>query len=191
MMNDKLVTIQQLLNAPKNLTNSFGGYKYRSAEGILEAVKPLLKEHKLSLTLTDTAVLKGEWHYIKATAILTDNEGNTMKTNAYAREQDIKKGMDSAQVTGAASSYARKYALNGLFAIDDTKDPDTDEHQARTQPKQATPSFKQDVYAKFKEHNIDDSVIMSEIILKATGKRTVDSQDDAFAVIAELDKDKS
>lgn len=190
-MNDKLVTIQQLLNAPKNLTNSFGGYKYRSAEGILEAVKPLLKEHKLSLTLTDTAILKGEWHYIKATAILTDNEGNAMKTNAYAREQDIKKGMDSAQVTGAASSYARKYALNGLFAIDDTKDPDTDEHQARTQPKQATPSFKQDVYAKFKENNIDDSVIMSEIILKATGKRTVDNQDDAFAVIAELDKDKS
>ena len=128
----KLIHVQTKLNAPKSNYNSFGKYSYRSAEDILEAVKPLNAEQGLLLTLTDEPILTGEWHYIKATATITDgNESHTV--TAYARESENKKGMDASQVTGATSSYARKYALNGLYLIDDTKDADTDEYQNKTQ----------------------------------------------------------
>lgn len=121
----QLQEIQSELKAPKNQYNKFGGYKYRNAEDIMEAVKPLLKKHGCTLTVSDDIVLVGNRFYIKATATITDNEGTTsVSTTAFAREEETKKGMDAAQITGAASSYARKYALNGLFCIDDTKDAD-------------------------------------------------------------------
>lgn len=123
-MNDKLLKIQNKLKAPKNQINDFGGYNYRSCEDIFEAVKPLLEEEKLILRLTDELVNVGERYYIKATAILTDGN-ETIENVAYAREEESKKGMDGSQITGASSSYARKYALNGLFLIDDVKDSDT------------------------------------------------------------------
>lgn len=128
-MNDKLLKIQSELKAPKGQENTFAKYKYRSCEDILEAVKPLLKENKLTLILTDEVVNIGNHNYVKSTAILSekDNEA-TATTSAYAREAEVKKGMDDAQITGACSSYARKYALNGLFAIDDTKDADTQDN---------------------------------------------------------------
>ena len=134
--------IQVNLNAPKNQYNSFGGYKYRSCEDILSALKPLLKETGAILTIEDTLEQIGGRYYIKATAVLRFGDAS-ISTSAYAREPESKKGMDEAQITGATSSYARKYALNGLFAIDDTKDPDfLNTHgkeevvKKQTQPKQ-------------------------------------------------------
>lgn len=123
MINEILQSIQTGLKAPKGQFNSFGKYAYRSCEDILEAVKPLLAEHKATLTLSDDVVAVADRIYIKATAVITVGEESRAVT-AYAREEDAKKGMDASQVTGAASSYARKYALNGLFAIDDNKDSD-------------------------------------------------------------------
>ena len=120
----ELINIQQELKAPKNLFNKFGNYRYRSAESILEAVKPLLGKYKSTLTISDEVVAVGDRIYIKATATLTNGGGEQTQTTAYAREEETKKGMDASQITGTASSYARKYALNGLFAIDDTKDAD-------------------------------------------------------------------
>lgn len=122
----KLIEIQQKLKAPKGQYNSFGGYKYRSCEDILEAVKPLLDG--ALLTLSDEIVNIGDRYYIKATATIKD-ENEVVSVNAFARESLDKKGMDDSQITGTASSYARKYALNGLFLIDDTKDADTDEYK--------------------------------------------------------------
>lgn len=121
---EKLVEIQSELKAPKGQYNSFGKYNYRNSEDILEALKPLLKKQGLVILLSDEITLVGTRYYIKATATITDGE-NKISTTSYAREEESKKGMDGSQVTGAASSYARKYALNGLFAIDDTKDSDT------------------------------------------------------------------
>lgn len=139
-MDDATVTIQQALRAvqielkaPKGQHNKFGGYDFRSAEDILEAVKPVLDTHGLTLVMTDAIELIGDRYYVKATATVYDVRGNFIDTSAYAREAEDKKGMDSAQVTGATSSYARKYALNGLFAIDDAKDADSNEHRAQTQ----------------------------------------------------------
>jgi hypothetical protein len=126
----KLVKIQAELKAPKNQTNAFGKYKYRSAEDIVEAVKPILSKYGTALVITDEVVQVGDRIYVKATATLLDDTDNTISVSGWAREEEVKKGMDSAQITGSASSYARKYALNGLFAIDDTKDSDaTNNHQ--------------------------------------------------------------
>ena len=130
----KLTGVQCKLKAPKNQFNSFGKYHYRSCEDILEAAKPLLKEADLSLTLTDKIEFIGDRFYLVATAILSDGE-NEIITTAYAREEEAKKGMDGAQVTGAASSYARKYCLNGLFLIDDTKDGDSTNQGDKTPEK--------------------------------------------------------
>lgn len=126
VLSEKLIDIQTELKAPKNQYNSFGKYNYRSCEDILEAVKPLLKKHNCLLTIMDEVVQVGERYYLKATAILMDKSGRKEAT-AFAREADSRSGMDTSQVTGTASSYARKYALNALFLIDDTKDADTDE----------------------------------------------------------------
>lgn len=122
----RLAEIQRTLNAPKNQYNSFGKYKYRSCEDILEGVKPLL--NGLFLSVSDEIVLIGERYYVRATATITDGV-TSHSASAMAREASDKKGMDDAQVTGATSSYARKYCLNGLFGIDDSKDADTDEHK--------------------------------------------------------------
>lgn len=127
----KLAKVQLELKAPKSNFNKFGGFYYRSLEDILEAVKPLLDKHGLTLTISDEPVLIGDRFYIKATARISDGKEN-VEVTAYAREAAGKKGMDEAQVTGASSSYARKYCLNGLFLIDDTKDPDTDEYVEQT-----------------------------------------------------------
>lgn len=121
---EKIVAIQSELKAPKGQYNSFGKYNYRSCEDILEGVKPLLAKHGLVLTIQDGIELIGDRYYVKATATITDGK-ESVSTSAYARESLDKKGMDASQVTGATSSYARKYALNGLLCIDDTKDADT------------------------------------------------------------------
>lgn len=122
----KLMAVQSELKAPKGQYNKFGGYNYRSCEDILEAVKPLLNKHGLVLVLTDSVSEQGDRFYVRAEAILIDaDNGDEIKTNAYAREALTRKGMDDSQVTGSTSSYARKYALNGLFCIDDNKDADT------------------------------------------------------------------
>ena len=128
-----LMAVQAELKAPKGQHNSFGKYDYRSAEDIIEAVKPLLKENGLFLNMSDDIVLIGERYYIKSTVKVVDVvTGESVQTSALAREAAQKKGMDESQVTGTASSYARKYALNGLFAIDDTKDADTDQYKQQT-----------------------------------------------------------
>lgn len=127
-LTQKLLQIQSELKVPKGQYNSFGKYRYRSGEDILEAVKPVNAKYGLLLHLKDEPVLIGDWHYIKATATITDGK-DTLSVEAYARESLTKKGMDDSQITGTASSYARKYALNGLYLIDDTKDADTDEYQ--------------------------------------------------------------
>ena len=125
---EKLMNIQQELKAPKGQYNSFGKYKYRSCEDILESVKPLLEKYKVTIILSDKLEQIGERYYIRAKAILIDTESNnSIENTAYAREEETKKGMDGSQITGTSSSYARKYALNGLLLIDDTKDADTDE----------------------------------------------------------------
>lgn len=122
----KLTAVQVALKAPKSQFNDFGKYKYRKAEDILEAVKPLLKEHDCTIVCSDELLYIGERHYVKATATFFDNASEEcISTTAFAREELDKKGMDQSQVTGASSSYARKYALNGLLCIDDTQDSDT------------------------------------------------------------------
>ena len=122
---EKLIAIQSELKAPKSQYNNFGKYSYRNCEDILEALKPLLKEHKSTIYISDEIVTVLERFYVKATVTFIDAEtGEKITNTAYAREEESKKGMDGSQVTGASSSYARKYALNGMFAIDDTKDSD-------------------------------------------------------------------
>lgn len=210
---EKLMNIQQELKAPKGQFNKFGGYKYRSCEDILEEVKPLLAKYKTTLVISDELVVLGEStptvyteqyfdkdlkkentrtivtgnqrYYIKATAKLFDVETKeNIENTAYAREEENKKGMDGSQITGTASSYARKYALNGLFDIDDTKDADTDEYskttgQEQKEEKKATDgqigvlnklneTAKAKIYAKYKVGKIEDLTISqaSEIISK-------------------------
>ena len=134
----ELIAIQSELKAPKSQFNRFGGYKYRKAEDILEAVKPLLAKQKCTLIITDDVVLIGNRIYVKATATIKNEKGECETTNGWAREEETKKGMDGSQITGASSSYARKYALNGLFAIDDNADSDTTndvQHQTQQQAK--------------------------------------------------------
>lgn len=136
----KVIRVINELKAPKNLYNSFGKYHYRNAEGIMEAVKPLAAKYDLLPNVSDEIVLIGERYYVKATATITDGE-QEMKAYGYAREAEVKKGQDDSQITGAASSYARKYALNGLYLIDDTKDADTDEYKQQNdsaKPKKVT-----------------------------------------------------
>lgn len=135
----ELIAIQSELKAPKSQFNKFGGYKYRKAEDILEAVKPLLAKQKCTLIITDDVVLIGNRIYVKATATIKNEKGEFETTTGWAREEETKKGMDGSQITGASSSYARKYALNGLFAIDDNADSDTTndgQHQAAQQQTQ-------------------------------------------------------
>lgn len=143
---EKLSKVQTELKAPKGQYNSFGKYKYRSCEDILEAVKPLNAKHGVVLTVGDEVVEISNRFYVKATATLVDIESGEKVTNtALAREDDAKKGMDGSQITGTASSYARKYCLNGLFCIDDTKDADTDEyrHQQERKPQENKPQERQ------------------------------------------------
>lgn len=143
---EKLSKVQSELKAPKGQYNSFGKYKYRSCEDILEAVKPLNAKHGVVLTVGDEVVEISNRFYVKATATFVDIEsGEKIINTALAREDDSKKGMDGSQITGTASSYARKYCLNGLYCIDDTKDADTDEyrHQQERKPQESKPQERQ------------------------------------------------
>lgn len=145
----KLIDVQKELKAPKNQRNSFGNYNYRSCEDILEALKPVLSEHGATVFISDKPVVKENlFSYIEATATFVDTEsGDSVSVTAYAREAEMKKGMDPSQITGSASSYARKYALNGLFLIDDTRDADTDEHHNQTTGAKQKAFSKDDVTA--------------------------------------------
>jgi hypothetical protein len=146
----RLLEIQQKLKAPKDQYNSYGEYKYRSAEGILEAVKPLLKETNTVLTISDDLIQLGDRFYVKAIATIYDAETGKEIHHciAMAREAEIKKGMDSAQITGSTSSYARKYALNGLFCIDDVKDPDATNKHDKEEPQNNELSLEKTVCPK-------------------------------------------
>ena len=156
---EKLIKVQNELKAPKNQYNSFGGYSYRSCEDILESVKPLLKEQGLCLTITDTIVQWGNRFYVKATARLTDGEYE-IENEAFAREAESKTKMDDSQITGAASSYARKYALNGLFCIDDVKDADaTNKHGKEDEP---TPAEKAKATREANKQKVEDLVKTAE-----------------------------
>ena len=171
----KLIEVQNKLKAPKSQYNSFGKYNYRNAEDILEAVKPVLIEFGATLFIKDEIVLIGDRFYVKATTTFVDIEsGNTIEASALARESEEKKGMDSAQVTGATSSYARKYALNGLFLIDDTKDNDHDSmHQTDTK-KEEKPKYenkeKDEVIQKIISKIGNDSERKKKIIDMMNGK---------------------
>lgn len=193
----KLLEIQSELKAPKGQYNSFGRYKYRSCEDILEAVKPICKKYNTTLIISDEIVsvgdnnsklytenyydkdLKkenirniiagGQRYYIKATATIIDIEdGSVLSNTAYAREEETKKGMDGSQITGTASSYARKYALNGLFCIDDTKDADTDEFKEQTeQDKIIDKKLVEGLNMAIEKANIDEKAV--ELILSQYG----------------------
>ena len=140
---EKLVVIQSELKAPKGQRNNFGNYNYRSCEDILEAVKPHLKKHGLFLSITDELINVGNRYYVQATVLITDGV-DRWTTNGIAREEETKKGMDGSQITGASSSYARKYALNGMFGIDDAKDSDhTNQHDKPQTNIPSKPDLKQ------------------------------------------------
>ena len=175
-LQEALIAIQKKLKAPKDLYNKFGNYKYRSAESILEAVKPLLAENGVLLIITDELVMIGTRYYVKSTAMAQKN-GESMCGIGYAREDDSKKGMDGSQVTGASSSYARKYALNGLFLIDDTKDADTDEYrnqqESAAKPQQPKPSQPQtakqqpqQAQLQFKDFSEETELVAEQEMLK-------------------------
>ncbi len=150
-----LSKIQTELKAPKGQYNNFGKYKYRSLEDILEGVKHILKKYECAIILSDTIEMVGSRFYVKATAKLVDKDEHILAENtAYAREVETKKGMDLAQITGATSSYARKYALNGLLAIDDTKDADTQDNREQTDTKIDTKTAK-DIAGKIEILGID------------------------------------
>ena len=161
---EKLINIQKELKAPKNNYNDFGRYNYRSCEDILEAVKPICFEYRAVLILSDDILNVGQSNYVEATAILIniDNPVEMVSNKAEARESIDKKGMDDSQITGTASSYARKYALNGLFNIDDTKDADTNEYHNQITGNKKTNKNKDDLYiteeqkAKFKDLGITE-----------------------------------
>lgn len=157
-INAKLASIQTSIKAPKNLKNDYGNYKYRNAESILEAVKPYLTSLGLYLTLHDSIEQVGERYYVKATAKLTDIEtSESIEVSAYARESEKRSGMDDSQLTGSTSSYARKYALNGLFLLDDTKDADTNEYHEEVK--------------KSEEQKIEEiTAELKELYSKTTGK---------------------
>lgn len=185
----KLAIVQKNLNAPKGQYNKFGNYNYRSCEDIIEAVKPLCIENGLTLTISDQIKQVGERYYVEATATIYDAEGNKHSATASAREPNNKKGMDESQITGAASSYARKYALNGLFAIDDNKDADTNENHKETASKKTTYEMEQEqAFKKKRANQVADLVALAqqkdipmEKVHESFKKRgvTVETADDA------------
>lgn len=185
---EKLINIQKELKAPKNNYNDFGRYNYRSCEDILEAVKPICFEYRAVLILSDDILNVGQSNYVEATAILIniDNPVEMVSNKAEARESIDKKGMDDSQITGTASSYARKYALNGLFNIDDTKDADTNEYHNQITGNKKTNKNKDDLYiteeqkAKFKDLGIteESAIVYCKVknideILKATAEAMI------------------
>ena len=169
-VHEKLKEIQTMLKAPKNLYNSYGGFSYRNAEDIYEAVKPLLNQLNMTLIINDSVQNVGTKNYIKATAYLTDCEtGEQLFSCALAREAETKKGMDDSQITGTASSYARKYALNGLFLLDDTKDEDSDECRKYKENKSKAESAEPTQPAAFKPATAQQIHKINEYIMAYAG----------------------
>lgn len=164
-----LAKIQALVKAPKGQFNNFGKYKYRSCEDIVEAIKPVINPLGFALTLSDEVVLIGQRFYIKATATLTDGK-ETYTATAFAREEEVKKGMDGSQITGASSSYARKYALNGLFAIDDTKDADSTNTGKEELKTASNNNFMEKIYRGLDKEAISDTErdYLNELLEKST-----------------------
>ena len=178
----KLIEVQKELKAPKGQYNNFGRYNYRSAEDILEAVKPLLHKQGLLQVITDDVISVGERVYIKATVSIYDSvSSETISNSAFARESETKKGMDDSQVTGTASSYARKYALNGLYAIDDTKDADSNEYNAQNgansggngRSRPITPLIQKPtknellkLFNEVKTNGIDEATLKAEMLIR-------------------------
>ena len=183
---NKLQEIQHKLKAPKGQYNSFGKYKYRSCEDILEAVKPILNEVGCTLTLSDEPVIIGHRFYIKATATLKGADLCESVT-AYAREDEEKKGMDGSQITGTASSYARKYALNGLFCIDDTKDADTDEYAQQTSKKKPVEaSVEKKEKQVFNSAHPQWQTILDKMV---AGKGSIKALQDYYIISASVEKE--
>ena len=173
-----LVKIQAELKAPKGQFNAFGKYKYRNAEDIIEAVKPILFKYGTALVITDEVVQVGDRIYVQATATLLDDTDICISSKGWAREEEVKKGMDAAQITGSASSYARKYALNGLFAIDDTKDADsTNEH------KDEVGEVKRMQLIALLENTIWDENLKSKTAIKISAYTTNEQYDKAYRII--------
>ena len=186
----KLIAIQHELKAPKSNFNNFGKYKYRNCEDILEAVKPLLAKEECTLTITDDVVLIGDRFYIKATATITDGT-ETVSVTAFARESAEKKGMDDSQVTGTASSYARKYALNGLFLIDDTKDADTDEYVAAdVDPNLATKKEKENFLKRCEQLGVDYKEIAKQSGAVSMATMTKEQQGKCLIILKEIEEGK-
>lgn len=175
---EKLGYIQQNLNAPKNRHNKFGNYNYRSCEDIMEAVKPLLDKVGCVLTLSDALVQVGDRYYIRATANLKDGK-ESIENVAYAREEETKKGMDGSQITGASSSYARKYALNGLFLIDDVRDSDETNTHGKDGFKNA--EINSNTYMSYADDWIFRHPEMKERIFKKYNLKTVEDIRDLTA----------
>ena len=190
---EKLLAVQNELKAPKDKRNNFGGYNFRSCEGILEAVKPLLQEQGLMLTIKDEVVNIGDRYYVRATVLLDDISSNgEIAVTALAREEETKKGMDASQITGTASSYARKYALNGLFLIDDTKDADTDEFHRTTQENgQKTNVATQPNQPPAKKIALTQKIVDEKLkfILEQTDKETVKNIYLNLSKMYEINKD--
>jgi len=177
-----LAKIQALVKAPKGQFNNFGKYKYRSCEDIVEAIKPVINPLGFALTLSDEVVLIGTRFYIKATATLTDGK-ETYTATAFAREEEVKKGMDGSQITGASSSYARKYALNGLFAIDDTKDADST-NTGKEELKTASPAIsdkEKDYLQELLENSTYEEEIRKKMYIRLNGIETMEDYEKAKA----------
>lgn len=192
MSNDfhvKLTNIQKKLKAPKNNYNSFSKFYYRSAEDILEAVKPLNAEHGLVLTLSDKPILIGDRYYIEATATISDGDKSVAVT-AYAREALSRKGQDESQITGTASSYARKYALNGLYLIDDTKDADTDEYKKTQNNVKKAPKSKIDLLNKLAVEVSELYDLELQVIKEKMNIHDDMSEDDVGAALLRLNEAK-
>lgn len=199
---EKLLNIQNELKAPKNQFNKFGNYKYRNAEDILEAVKPICLKYKAVINVRDTIIQVGDRYYVEATAYITDVEkpAEYIENKASAREEESKKGMDSSQVTGATSSYARKYALNGLLCIDDTKDTDSEEYQKQVQKnnKGTTPyDFEKEEVLMIQESQkqqirteIDETTIKNYLKEKGKSKLSELTFKEAYDLLKKDDKEK-
>ena len=182
---EKLSTIQNELKAPKSQYNKFGKFNYRSCEDILEALKPILKKHKCTVILNDKIEQVGERYYIVSYATIVDAETGERESNsAWAREDDERSGMSQSQITGAASSYARKYALNGLFLIDDTKDADTDEYASQTAHEEyATTTEKKTLMRLCEDLNVDISDILCQVGVIDGKKMTAQQHAQALEIL--------
>lgn len=189
----KLLSIQQMVNVPKDLHNDFAGFNYRSAEQILELVKPVAQASKCLITLTDEIIQVGSWNYVKATATIHDTEsGEEHSVSASAREQEAKKGMDTSQITGSTSSYARKYALSGLLALDDNKDADSmDNSKPPTRAErlaQMSPLThkKGDIVKELYDIGITRHADQKAFVVDTITKDTVDTEEEADQVLERI-----